>query len=205
MKFYLSPTSPFARKVRVALSEKALSERTEFVMLDPWASPETLLAVNPLSQVPTLVLDDGLALTGSDGILGALESLHPVPPLFPSETGAQMRTIAAAGLAHGLIECTVQIVLERRRPAGRQSKATIERRGGAVARVVHKLEADFEKRTDRFLLDGIGVAVALAYLDFRLPEYDWRAGSPLLAEWQEWAAARRSMRESAPPGRSAVS
>lgn len=199
MKLYLSPTSPFARKVRVALSEKALGERTEYVMLDPWTSPEALLAVNPLSQVPTLVLDEGIALTGSDGILGALESLHPVPPLFPSETEAQMRTLAAAGLAHGLIECTVQIVLERRRPADRQSETTIERRRGAVERVVHKLEADFEKYTDRFLLDGIGVAVALAYLDFRLPEYDWRSRSPRLADWQDWAAARRSMRESAPP------
>lgn len=199
MKLYLSPTSPFARKVKVALLEKGLGERTEWIVLDPWASPDALLAVNPLSQVPTLVLDDGLALTGSDSILGAIEGLYPVPPLFPAKTGAQMRVLAVAGLAQGLIECIVQIVLERRRPRGQQNEATIERRLAAIARVVEALAERFEKGADRFQLDCIGVACALSYLDFRLPEYDWRCSAGDLADWQNWAAERPSMKTSAPP------
>jgi glutathione S-transferase len=162
MKLYLSPTSPFARKVKVALLEKNLGERTEWIVLDPWASPDELLAVNPLSQVPALVTDDGAALVGGGTILGALETLYPQPSLFPPEREAQIGALAVAGLAHGLIECVVQIVLEGRRPAERQNADLFKRRRAAIARVVERLDTRFDCSTERFHLDGIGVACALA-------------------------------------------
>ncbi|MGH8161349.1 MAG: glutathione S-transferase N-terminal domain-containing protein [Gammaproteobacteria bacterium] len=199
MKLYLSPTSPFARKVKVALLEKDLERQTQWLVLDPWASPDELLAVNPLSQVPALVLDDGRTLTGSDTILGGLESLYPEPSLLPIGTDAVLRTLAVAGLAHGLIECIVATVLERRRPAEQQSAKAIARKRSAIVRVLKTLSREFNCSTEQFQLDGIGLACALEYLDFRLPDHEWRGEHPALAEWLGWAAARASMQASAPP------
>jgi|SRR5690625_1021945 len=199
MKLYLSPTSPFARKVKVAILEKDLGGRTEWVMLDPWTNPETLLALNPLSQVPTLVTDDGTVLVGSESILGALEMLHPEPALFPAGRSACLDTLAIAGLAHGLIECGVTILLERRRPAAQQSTKSIERKQSATIRTLKKLAERFDYSSGNFYLDGIGLACALAWFDFRLPDFKWRDKHPALADWLDEVARRASMRASAPP------
>lgn len=199
MQIYISLTSPFARKVLVALIEKGLHDRIEQCIVDPWASDDALLKVNPLLQVPALVLDDGLALTNSDTILAWLERSYPHPALWPTDTAALDRAQAIAALAQGVIEATAYVVLERRKPAAQQGQVMIERRLAAIDRVVQALETRFDHVGERFRLDGIGVACALAYLDFRLPQYDWRAGRPALAQWQSVAAARPSMRDTVPP------
>lgn len=199
MKLFLSPTSPFARKVKVALLEKGLGDQAEWIMLDPWVSPDKLLEVNPLSQVPTLVTDEGTTLVGCDSILGALEMLHPTPSLFPATHAACLNTLAVAGLAQGLIECGVTILLERRRPTAQQSPRIIERKQAAVGRTLKTLAGQFDRSTERFLLDGIGLACALAWFDFRLPDYTWRSAQPELADWLDEVAKRPSMRASAPP------
>jgi glutathione S-transferase len=199
MKLILSPTSPFARKVKVAILEKNLGDRTEWVMLDPWASPDELLAVNPLSQVPTLVTDDGTVLVGSESILGALEMLYPEPSLFPAERDACLETLAIAGLAHGLIECGVTVLLERRRPAAQQSMINIERKQAAATRTLKTLAERFDCSSENFYLDGVGLACALAWLDFRLPDFTWRKRHAALANWLDEVAKRPSMQASAPP------
>ncbi|MGA8278121.1 MAG: glutathione S-transferase N-terminal domain-containing protein [Rhodanobacteraceae bacterium] len=200
MQLYLSLTSPFARKVRVALIEKGLIERVELKIVDPWADAESLAAVNPLLQVPTMVLDDGLALTNSDTILAWLDRAHPQPALWPADADELTRAQAIAALAQGMIEYAVYIVLERRKPDAQQGRAMIDRRIAGITRVVHAIEQRFDCNTTGFHLDAIGVACALAYLDFRLPELDWRKNAPKLAEWQRRAAQRPSMQATVPPG-----
>ena len=195
MQLFLSPTSPFARKVKVALLEMDLP--FEEIRVDPWATPPALAAANPLSQVPTLVIDTGLALGNSDTILAWLMSTHPIPGLLPAPEHA--RALRHGAIAQGMLEATVQIVLERRRTPGQQSAALIERRKASLQRSVAALEHEFSASRATFPLDAIGVAVALAYLDFRLPEYHWHKDAMRLSAWQGWAAARASMQASAPP------
>mgnify|MGYP002653498302 CR=1 FL=1 len=52
MKLFCNATSPFARKVRVAMHEMGLSDRVEEVLTDPFAAspPPELLAANPLGR-----------------------------------------------------------------------------------------------------------------------------------------------------------
>ena len=200
MKLYLSPTSPFARKVKVALLEKGAQAAFEEVRVDPWAAPPELTAANPLSQVPTLITDTGAAIGNSDTLLAWIERRFPQPALLPTEDAALTRAQVVAAIAQGLIETTVGIVLERRRPAEQQSAAMLDRRLATIRRTVPALAQRFDRAREHFHHDGIGVACALAYLDLRLPEWDWRAAAPALAEWQVWAEARASMRASAPPG-----
>jgi len=199
VKLYLSPTSPFARKVKVALLEKGAQAAFEEVRVDPWATPAELTQANPLSQVPTLITDSGEAIGNSDTILAWIERRFPQPPLLPAGEAALTRAQAVAAIAQGLIETTVGIVLERRRPPQQQSSAMLDRRLATIRRTVPALEQRFDRARERFHHDGIGVACALAYLDLRLPEWDWRPVAPKLADWLVWAEARTSMQASAPP------
>lgn len=199
MKLYVSPTSPFARKVRVAVEEKGLQNRIQEVMVDPWSDDENLARANPMMQVPALELEDGRVLTDSTTILGWLERAFPQPSLWPHDPRARTGAEAVAALAQTLIEYTVFLVLEGRRPEAARSETMIERRSRAIQRGVQVLESRFHASTGHFNLDSIGVACALAYLDFRQPQLDWRAHAPGLADWLAWAQQRPSMLHSAPP------
>lgn len=199
MQLYVSLTSPFARKVRVAVEEKGLQERIRQVVVDPWNDDEALARANPMMQVPALELEDGRVLTDSSTILGWLERAFPQPSLWPHDPRARTAAEAIAALAQTLIEYTVFLVMEGRRPEAARSASMIERRTQGILRGVRALQARFHASTGHFNMDSIGVACALAYLDFRQPQLDWRTHAPGLAEWLEWARQRPSMRHSAPP------
>jgi glutathione S-transferase len=202
MKLYVSLTSPFARKVRVAVEEKGLEERIRQVVVDPWTDDPALARANPMMQVPALELEDGRVLTDSDTILGWLERAFPQPALWPHDPRALTGAESIAALAQTLLEYTVFLVLEGRRPEAARSQSMIERRTQAILRGIESLESRFHASTGHFHIDSIGVACALAYLDFRQPQLDWRARAPGLDAWLRWAGERPSMRHSAPPSSS---
>lgn len=199
MQLLLSLTSPFARKVRVALHEKGLHTRVEEIIVDPWADDPDLLATNPLLQVPALRLDDELALTNSDTIVGWLERAFPHPSLLASDPTQRSMDDAIGALAQGVIEYAVFLVLERRRPEAQRSDAMQARRTLGIERAVAAIAERFPRRTDEFHAAAIGVACALAYLDFRHPQLAWRERHAALADWLDWANARPSMQATAPP------
>jgi GST-like protein len=66
-----------------------------------------LLKVNPLGQVPTLVLEDGSALSESAAILIHLGSMHPESALLPSD--ASPRAQAIRGLVFIAANCYAAI------------------------------------------------------------------------------------------------
>jgi glutathione S-transferase len=152
-----------------------------------------------MMQVPALELDDGCVLTDSDTIIGWLERAFPQPSLWPHDPRARTGAEAIAALAGTIVEYTVFLVLEGRRPEHTRSEAMIERRARAIERGVQTLEKRFHASTGHFHLDSIGVACALAYLDFRQPQLDWHAQAPRLKAWMPWANERPSMQLTRPP------
>ena len=72
--------NPFCRKVRLALLEKriAFEMRTENV----WERREEFLALNPTGEIPVLIEENGIALSGSDVIVEYLDEIQPEPSLF---------------------------------------------------------------------------------------------------------------------------
>lgn len=68
MKLYSVPPSPFAARVRIAIYRKGL---TIDIVPPPEGGTrgEAFLALNPMGQVPTLVLDNGFAIPESAAIL----------------------------------------------------------------------------------------------------------------------------------------
>jgi glutathione S-transferase len=84
MKLYGAPKpAPNPRRVRMFLAEKgiALDETPIDLMQREHKGPEHL-ARNSLGQVPTLVLDDGTAISETVAICRYFEETHPEPALF---------------------------------------------------------------------------------------------------------------------------
>ncbi|HMI89924.1 MAG TPA: glutathione S-transferase [Polyangiales bacterium] len=84
MLIYGAPyPAPNPRRVRMYLAEKGLSPPyTDVDMLARGHKAPDFVAKNSLGQVPTLVLDDGTAISESVAICRYFEALHPDPPLF---------------------------------------------------------------------------------------------------------------------------
>lgn len=84
MKLYVSPFAPNPRRVTMFLAEKQITD-VELVQVNlqegEHKRPE-FRAKSPLSQVPTLELDDGRALTESRAICSYLEAIYPEPNLM---------------------------------------------------------------------------------------------------------------------------
>ncbi len=83
MKLYYSATSPFVRKVMACAIARGLDHQIERIDTDPHVSPASLVRNNPLSKLPCLITDDGLALFDSPVICEYLDSVGDVIPLFP--------------------------------------------------------------------------------------------------------------------------
>jgi glutathione S-transferase len=93
--------SPNPRRVRIFLAEKGLSVPTRQVeILKGEHKSADFLAVNPMGQIPALVLDDGQVITESVAICRYFECLHPEPPMF----GTDAHGIAAVDQALRRVE-----------------------------------------------------------------------------------------------------
>ncbi|MHB8384673.1 MAG: glutathione S-transferase family protein [Candidatus Binataceae bacterium] len=94
MKLFTYATSPYARKVRMALDYKGVNyEPVErCYSLD---RKEDLRCASVRAEVPTLVLDDGRTLTDSTILCEYINEVYPTPALVPDDAyeRARMRTI----------------------------------------------------------------------------------------------------------------
>ena len=86
MKLYDGGRAPNPRRVRIFLAEKGVS--VPLVPVDLGSLEHkgaAYTAINPVQQVPSLVLDDGTVLTETVAICRYVEELHPDPPLFGTD------------------------------------------------------------------------------------------------------------------------
>jgi glutathione S-transferase len=104
--------SPFVRRVGIALTLYGLPFEHR-----PWSTfgdADKIRPYNPLTRVPTLVLDNGDVLQDSHIILDYLDSLAPAGnALFPAAEPARYRALAVAALATGLGEKAVSLFYEK--------------------------------------------------------------------------------------------
>ena len=195
MKLIYNPASPFSRKVLVVLAEKGLDTRVEGVVVNPWEEPAALIAANPISQVPTLVLEDGTSLYDSAVIAAYLETLAASPRLLPDGPALWPVRLTEAA-ADAICENVVKLRQEGLRPEAQRSPAHIERWRRTVTRSLDVLEA--EGPDGGLDLGEIALAVALEYIDLRQPDLNWRDRRPnLQARWRR-LEARPSFRSTRP-------
>lgn len=193
MKLHFAPASPYARKVRAFVIEAGLQGRVEENFTNPWASEDALLRDNPLSKVPTLVTDDGEALFDSPFICEYLDSLHDGPRLFPETGPDRWRALRLQALADGILDASVARVVESRRPEAQRSADWDARQKAAKDRALGLLERRRSELDGPRSIGQVAVGCALGYLDFRMPNEDWRAGHSGLRDWYAGFSQRLSM------------
>lgn len=201
MTLHWSPRSPFVRKVMIAAHELGLAHRlklrrTVVQMAEP--NPD-LLPDNPLSRIPTLVLDNGAVLYDSGVICEFLDSLHQSPRLFPEESPSRWRALRRHALGNGMLEVLILWRNERERPEGARSERHMTAFQIKVDGALDLLERETADLTSITLdIGDIAIASALSYLDFRFADHDWRTARPQLAAWYAAISSRPSMRETMP-------
>ena len=196
MKLYYSPTSPYVRKVMACAIIRRLDGRIEKHPTNPHASPDDLVADNPLSKVPCLITDDGLSLFGSQLICEYLDSLGDELQLFPGHGAPRWRALKFQGLGDGILDAAVLCRGDLGRPKEAARDEQIARYREVITRAVDTLEADPPHR--HIDIGSITVACALGYLDFRFASDPWRAGHPKLTAWYELFARNKGLAETVP-------
>lgn len=201
MKLIATPTSPYARKVRIVLAEKRIEY--EFAVDAP-STPDTQVPrYNPLGKVPVLLLDDETTLFDSRVIVEYLDAASPVSRLIPEDTRSRIQVRRWEALADGCVDASVALLQERRRPPERQMPEALTRQHAKMERAVRAMSEDLGRRAwcgpDHYSLADIAVGCALGFLDLRLPEIGWRNLYPNLAKLDEKLAQRASFKDTAPP------
>lgn len=200
MKLYGSRTSPYVRKVRIVMIEKRIE--CDFLEENVWSPDTTVTLHNPLTKVPVLVLDDGITLYDSRVIVEYLDGVTPVSRLIPDSGRERALVKRWEALGDGIGDAGIAIFLERKRDAGNQSKDWIARQ---VGKVNSGIAAAARELADReychavsLTLGDISLACALLWLEFRLPEIEWRANHLNLKKWVEGLEAMPSFVDTKP-------
>ncbi len=198
MKLFTSSTSVFVRKVRIVVREKGLTDRVEEIAAVPVEAAPELVAVNPLSQLPALVDDDGQAWADSGLIAAWLDTQGEGPKLLPDyATDAYWRVRRVETAASGLTEMLARIVYENRRPENERSPFWLERWENNLKRTFAHAET-LCPAADVFDMGTLSLGIAATFCDFRMPRVDWRAIAPRIAALQAELEKRQSFIDTYP-------
>ena len=183
MKLHWSPKSPFVRKVMVCAHELGVADRLTLVrsvaaMLKP--NPQ-IMADNPLSKIPTLLLDDGRTLFDSVVICEYLDDLAG-GALFPRPDDERWQALRWHALGNGLLDALILWRNEREREA--PIPALIDAFALKTEACLTLLEQETATLAGAPLNIGhIAIGCALGYVDYRFDHLAWRSRAPALAGW----------------------
>ena len=200
MKLHYSPASPYVRKVMVCAIARGIAGLLEKVSTNPHQSPADLLADNPLSKVPALVTNDGVAIYDSPVICEYLDSVGDGPKMFPPAGPARWKALRQEALGDGILDATQPRRREIALPQDEGRQTYIALQQGKVKAALAVLEAEADGLGMLTTIGEITIACALGYMDFRYPNEPWRPGHPKLEAWYAKVSAMPAMARTVPPG-----
>ena len=199
MKLFVSPRSPFVREVLIAVCELGLAASIERVPVAVRMDQpnDTVLAINPLGKIPTLILDDGSAVSGALTIIDELDR-RAGGSLLPTDRTERSWHLRHQAISHGLLDILVLWRNERDKPPPQQTPGWLANFEVKTANTLDALERSVtEVGVTPFGLAHVSLAALVFYLDFRFAALEWRGSRPLLAEWAAENGNRASVREAA--------
>lgn len=199
MKLVGSRTSPYVRKVRVILAERAIP--CDFVEESAWSATTTVPRYNPLNKVPALALDDGESLFDSVVISEYLDAISG-NTLIPGDPLQRARVRRGEALGDGVADAGITAFLERKREPSRQDAGWIARQLDKVDAGIGAIARELGGRPflggERMNLADIACGCALFWTEFRMPELGWRDARPNLRAWAERLEMRPSFEATRP-------
>ena len=202
MKLHWSPRSLFVRKVMIVAHERGIVSRITCIRtVAATSKPHAeLMKDNPLSKIPTLVLDDGTVIYDSPVIceyFDSLGELEDAPKLFPADPRARLLALRRQALGDGFLDLLVLLRDERMRAqpsAAHLASAAVRKRA-----ILDSLEQEAtELAAAPFRIGHVAIGCALSYLDFRYADEGWRQTHPRLAAWHTTFAVRPSVLSTEP-------
>lgn len=182
MKLHYALASPFVRKVMACAIARGIDGRIEKVATDPHVSPPELLRDNPLSKIPALITDDGIAVFDSPVICEYLDTIGGAAPLFPAVgSAARLKAQIRHAMADGIMDAAVARRMHMNLPQDEGRQTFDARQKAAIDRALVALEADPPAGLGD--IGEIAIGCALGYLDFRWGAEPWRPAHPKLAAW----------------------
>lgn len=200
MKLIIAKPSPYARKARIALIEKAIA--FEELMDNPWKTDTQTVDFNPLGKVPVLITDDGESYFDSRVIIEYLETLDCPPALIPADPVARVAAKRVEAVADGICDAVVLTVVEAGRSEALRSLEWVARQRGkaeAGVKVLDQMLPDAKWFVgDSMSIADVAAACVLAYLDLRMPDFAWRDAYPRLVAFSAAMEARPSFQATRP-------
>src|SRR5690349_22077773 len=180
MKLYYSPSSPYARKVRVLALETRLDKKIDMinVALTPVAANADVDKHNPIGKIPALSVK-GMDLFDSPVICEYLDQQHKGRKLLPRKGRDRWVALRLQAMGDGLLDAALLARYEGfLRPEDKRwsdwTKGQMKKVHGALAEI-EKLSAGFGDRID---IGTVSIACALGYMDFRYADMGWRKQYP---------------------------
>lgn len=211
MKLFYSPFHKFIHKALVVAHEVGLWDQLEFVPTypfnnlngEPQGDKYAIAPINPLGKVPTLALDDGTVIYGSQTIVEFLDSNSANGKrMFPAPGPARWDNLTRLALGDTVFEVSVVISMEGGLPEADQRRRPYEwiwpKLIGAFDRMEQYAAAGF----DGFDIGQAAMLQGISYLDYRSqvqadpvqPDFDWKVGRPRLTQWWEQMLDRPSVK-----------
>ena len=194
MKLFLNSSSPYARAVRIVLLEKGLSDIVKLCWCDPWGEEEPLLRENPASKIPVLITSSGLPISESLLIADYLDGLRQESSLIPQSRKDEIYHLT--GLGQSLMDAAFSTVIAQKHQNDEKPLSFLgQRRLRAIERTLQRLEGSMVHLSATTpCLGDIVIAVALDYLQFRLPELNLAHHWPELEIWRTNITQRDSFK-----------
>jgi len=202
VKLSFSPSSPFARKVRIAAIELGLIDRIEFVAATvvPGQANEEYSRITPLKKLPVLILDDGKVILDSYVIAEYLDELAGGGKLIPASGSARWSVKSDHSMLQGMLD---SMLLCRYENAVRPEPLRWAAWSDDHWKRAWSGMALFEQRADLLSrpldISQIALTCVLGYADFRFADCGWRKAFPKLDAFHERMLTRPSVKISLPP------
>jgi glutathione S-transferase len=184
--------------VLICAHELGLADRLELVRsVAAMSKPNArLMQDNPLSKIPTLVLEDGFALFDSAVICEYLDDLGG-GSLFPKQGADKWQALRWHAFGDGLLDALILWRNERERAA--PLPALLEAFELKTRAALKQLDDEAQALNETaFSIGPIALGCALGYLDYRFDAFGWRAQAPRLAEWDAEIRTRPSFQTTEP-------
>ena len=198
LRLHWSPKSPYVRKVLICAHELGLADRLELVRsVAAMSKPNArLMQDNPLSKIPTLVLEDGFALFDSAVICEYLDELG-AGTLFPRAGSDKWQALRWHAFGDGLLDALILWRNERERAT--PLPALLEAFELKTRAALKQLDDEAQALNETaFSIGHIALGCALGYLDYRFDAFGWRTQAPRLAEWYAEIRTRPSFQATEP-------